>query len=39
MHGVECRGETVPDLLFAYDTCLVASDASGIMWCGVQNGE
>ena len=28
--GVECGGETVPGLLFADDTCLVASDACGI---------
>ena len=28
--GEECGGETVPGLLFADDTCLVASDACGI---------
>ena len=28
--GVECGGETIPGLLFADDTCLVASDALGL---------
>ena len=28
--GVECGGETIPGLLFADDTCLVASDAAGL---------
>ena len=28
--GVECGGETIPDLLFADDTCLVALDALGL---------
>ena len=28
--GVECGGETIPGLLFADDTCLVASDVAGL---------
>ena len=28
--GVECGGETIPGLLFADDTSLVASDALGL---------
>ena len=28
--GVECGGETIPGLLFADDTCLVASEALGL---------
>ena len=39
--GVECGGEIVPGLLFADDTCLMASDAAGlkksldvlVKWC------
>ena len=39
--GVECGGETIPGLLFADDTCLMASDAAGLIksldvlvgWC------
>ena len=28
--GVECGSETIPGLLFADDTCLMASDAAGL---------
>ena len=28
--GVECGGETIPGLLFADDTCLMASDAASL---------
>ena len=28
--GVECGGKTIPGLLFADDTCLMASDAASL---------
>ena len=30
---VECGGETIPGLLFADDTCLMASDPAGLRKC------